>query len=124
MLLTFFQNLIYFSNNFSSFIKKDIHLVLGKISSICIHFWKEYAQRCNFFLAFLWPMKYLKFFLPKETLLDTTILLISILLIEKWLLFLLNLCISISVSSKIIIFSAFLYMVLYNFHLKFSIFLP
>ena len=30
------------------------------------------------FLASLYPMKYLNLFLPKETLLDTTILLISI----------------------------------------------
>ena len=48
MLLTFFQISLNFSKKISSFIKKDTFNFI-KISSICTHFWKEYAQRSNLF---------------------------------------------------------------------------
>ena len=66
-------------------------------------------------------MKYLKSCLPKGTLLDTTILLISGLNIEIdfscwW-----NSCPSISESSNFIIFYTFLYMVLFAFIFFFNL---
>ena len=48
MLLTFFQISLNFSKKISSFIKKDTFNFIT-ISSICTHFWKEYAQRSNLF---------------------------------------------------------------------------
>ena len=48
MLLTFFQISLNFSKKISSFFKKDTFNFI-KISSICTHFWKEYAQRSNLF---------------------------------------------------------------------------
>ena len=61
-----------------------------KISFLRIHFWKEFHKfrfhnsiKVHFFLVFLKPIKCLKFLLPKETLLDTTAVLISILFIKE-----------------------------------------
>ena len=114
MLPTFFQVSLYFRNNFSSLIKKDIHsFTFLKIFSICTHFQKEYAERSNF-VAFLWLIKYLKSLLPIETLLDTTILIISILFIQTELLYWWNFYFSISVSPNL-----FTIFVIYNFPLFF-----
>ena len=57
------------------------------------------------FLASLQPMKNLKLFLPKRTLLVTTILLIPILFIEIGLSYWLNLCFSITVALNFVVVS-------------------
>ena len=82
MLLTFFQISLYFSDNFSSFIKKDVYLVLLKSHLYALIYGRNMHKGLLFFTSF-WPIKYLKSFPPKDTLLDTTVLLISILYIKK-----------------------------------------
>ena len=63
MLLTLFQILLIFSNNFSSFIKKQIHLFLSNSFSYALIFWEEFAWKSIF-----WPIKYLKPFFAKRDL--------------------------------------------------------
>ena len=86
MLLTFFQILLYFSNNFSSFIKKTYICFYQNLFYLYAFIFGRNIHRGLIFLASLQPIKYLKSFVQKETLLDTAILLISILSNEKGLL--------------------------------------
>ena len=86
MLLTFFQILLYFSNNFSSFIKKTYIYFYQNLFYLYAFIFGRNIHTGLIFLASLLPIKYLKSFVQKETLLDTVILLISILSNEKGLL--------------------------------------
>ena len=86
MLLTFFQILLYFSNNFSPFIKKTYICFYQNLFYLYAFIFGRNIRRGLIFLASLQPIKYLKSFVQKETLLDTAILLISILSNEKGLL--------------------------------------
>ena len=52
ILLAFSQIFIYLSNIFSTFIKIHAFSFI-EISFIYTHFWKEYAQRSNFFIVFV-----------------------------------------------------------------------
>ena len=72
----FFPNFIAFFNRFSSFVKKDMHLVLSKSLLYALIFGKN-MNKGLIFLASSQSINYLKSFLPKETSLDTTILLRS-----------------------------------------------
>ena len=93
-----------------------------QIFSIFTHFCKKHAEKSNF-LASLQPRKYLKYFLPKEPLLDTTIWLISILFIKIGLLCWWYLCYSISVSSNFIIFQTiFIYTFNFSYNFLFLLF--
>ena len=67
--------------NFSFFIKRDVHLVLSKSLLYELIFGRD-IHKGLIFLVSLQSIKNLKSFLGKETLLDTTILLISIFSIE------------------------------------------
>ena len=58
-----------------------MHLVLSKFFIYVLIFGRN-MHKGLFFLASLKSTKYLKSFLPKETLLDSTILLLSILSVE------------------------------------------
>ena len=86
MLLTFFQILLYFSNNFSSFIKKTYIYFYQNLFYLYAFIFGTNIHRGLSFLASLQPIKYSKSFVQKETLLDTAILLVSILSNEKGLL--------------------------------------
>ena len=102
MLLTFFQISLNFSKKISSFIKKDIHLISSKSLLYALIFGRN-MHKGLICLASLQPIKYLKSSLPKEILLDTTVLLIYILSIEIGLLYWWNLYISISALSNFFI---------------------
>ena len=58
LLLTFFQIALYFSKNFSSFIKKRMDLVLSKFILFALIFGRN-IHKGQFFRS-LQPMKYLK----------------------------------------------------------------
>ena len=98
-----------FISFFSCFIIKYIHLVLLEYTWYILISGKN-IHNMHFFIIF--GINYVKSCLPKRNLLDTTISLISISLIEIWLLYWWNLYSLISVSSNFIIFYSFLYMVL------------
>ena len=71
LLLTFSQISLYFSKKFSSFIKKEMHLVLSKFLLFALIFGRN-MYKGQFFRS-LQPMKYLKSCLPKGSLLDISI---------------------------------------------------
>ena len=81
----FFPNCHIFIKMFSSFIIKYIHLVLSEYH-LCIFICGKNMRKDLISLFYLQLMKYFKSCLPKGNLLDTTILLISILFIELGLL--------------------------------------
>ena len=108
LLLTFSKIIFHFSNNLSSFIKKDKYLVSSK-SLLYKHIFGKNMQKSRTFLASLWPIKYLKLVLPKDTLLDTTISLISIFFAKIKLLCWSNFWFSISVLPNFITFYSSLY---------------
>ena len=121
--LIFSQILLYFSNNSSLFIKKDIHLVPSKSFLYTLIFGWNMHHKVYFFSIII-GNKIFKIFLTKGALLDTTILLISMLFIKIRLLCWWNLYFLISVSSNFITFYPFLYIVIYKtfydfFNLKF-----
>ena len=72
-LLNLSQISLYFSSNSSFFIKKDIYLVSSKSLLYALIF-GSITHKDLAFLPSSYPIKYLKSFLPKGTLLDTTIL--------------------------------------------------
>ena len=86
ILLTFSQIYLYLSKNVSSFIEKEIHLILSKYILYILILGRN-NHKDLIFAASLQPIKYLKSFLSKGSLLDTTILLISILFTKIGLLY-------------------------------------
>ena len=112
----FFQTVKCFLIFLLIFLHKMHIFSLIRISFTCSHFGKNMHQVLVSLLP-LWPMKYLKYFWPKVNLLDTTVFVISILLIKIGFLYIWNSYSSISVSKSLTIFYPFFHLILiYNFY--------
>ena len=101
--------------------KKAIHLVLSRSLLYALISGRN-MRKGPIYLVSLWPMKYLKLFLSKKFLLDTTILLTSILSTEIGFLYWWNFCFLNSISTHFMfVLSVFIYgflnFLIYNFSL-------